>query len=158
MTVGGMIQLGRGAMARHSSHKTLSLLRNSPSHFQPHINIRIVEKHWLSQCYSQCQIESTSQQTVLDCSRQVLRISIPILYSKQKNIDSVQKIAAQLIQCWTSIGKLHNHIIFQSLEFFLSYTMKEKPEVTVITRARTGKISTFARDRVSWFKVIYLII
>ena len=29
--------------------------------------------------------------------------------------------------------------------------MKDKPEVTVITRARTGKISTFARDRVYWF-------
>lgn len=30
-------------------------------------------------------------------------MSIPILFSKRQNIESIKKIAAQLIQCWASI-------------------------------------------------------
>lgn len=44
----------------------------------------------------------------MDCSRQVLLVSIPILYSEQADIENIKLIAAQLIHCWASIAKVSN--------------------------------------------------
>lgn len=67
-------------------------------------------QHWLGQFYHKAQmirsLESLEQKKVSQVvilSRKVLHISIPLLFLQRKDIEKIQKVAAQLIQCWASI-------------------------------------------------------
>ncbi|CAG5105640.1 Oidioi.mRNA.OKI2018_I69.chr1.g2314.t1.cds [Oikopleura dioica] len=72
-------------------------------------------QHWLSQFYAKAQNtlsidtkEKLESAPVVHLSRKVLHISIPVLLLEpSKETQKIQKVAAQLLQCWASIVRPH---------------------------------------------------
>jgi hypothetical protein len=72
-------------------------------------------QHWLAQFYAQAQNtlsidtkEKLESSPIVHLSRKVLHISIPVLLLEPTNeAQKVQKVAAQLLQCWASIVRPH---------------------------------------------------